>query len=237
MVVSLVAHDLHLPFIDKGMSKKFFATVRQMKPSRIILAGDIIDLHALTTHRRAADWMDRLDIELLQSRQWLEKLRSLAPRCEITYIKGNHEDRLNRMLESRIPEMRSVGISISSLLDLPSLGIHWVEDAGKTKVWAYTSRERFRVLHGHEFKGGGKFPAAHALKIAEALGCNVHIGHTHKLGMFIIPIAGKLRTVVEGGLMANMRAAALGYAGPAPKWANAFTIYDDKEPLPQFVQP
>lgn len=234
---SIVAHDLHLPFIHKGLSKKFLDTCRRIKPDRIILAGDIVDLHALTTHRRAKDWMDRCDRELELSRKWLRELRRNSPRSDIIFIKGNHEDRLDRMIESKVPEMRHLGISVPMLLGLGELNIRWVEDAGKTKVWASTSRGRFRILHGHEFKGGSKFPGGHALKIAEALGCNVHIGHTHKLGMFIIPVAGKLRTVVEGGLMADMKAAALGYAGPAPKWASAFTIYDDKQPLPQFIQP
>ncbi len=234
---SLVAHDLHLPFIHKGLSKKFLATARRLKPDRIILAGDIVDLHALTTHRRAKDWMDRCDRELELSRKWLRELRRAAPRADIIYIRGNHEDRFDRMIESKVPEMRNIGFGLDKLLELPDLNIKWVEDAGRTRVWASTSKGRFRILHGHEFKGGSKFPGGHALKIAEHLGCNVHIGHTHKLGMFIIPVAGKLRTVVEGGLMANMKAAALGYAGPAPKWAQAFTLYDSDQPLPQFIQP
>ena len=215
-------------------------TIRREKPGHIVLAGDIADLHALTTHRRDPRWEDLLDKEVSAVRKFLQQVRDTAPRARITYIKGNHEDRWDRYVQGRAPVMRLLGMSLPKMLELDDLDIEWVENAGRKKVTAPCGKGQVvRIMHGHEFAGSSKFPGAHALKIANEMGCNVHIGHTHKLGAMVVPVAGKLRFAVEGGYMADPKSPGLAYGGPAPKWGPAFSIYDSENKesgLPRFIQ-
>ncbi len=206
----------------------------------MVLAGDIADLHALTTHRRDPRWEDQLGKELDGVSKFLESIRGAAKQAEITYVQGNHERRWSSYVQGRAPALRLIGLDYDQYMDLDSFGIKWVPDAGRTKVLVPCGKgQKVRILHGDEFKGSSKFPGGHALKIANELGCNVHIGHTHKLGAMVVPIAGRIRFGVEGGYLADKKAPGLGYAGPAPKWAPAFSIYDSENTestLPRFIQ-
>lgn len=237
---TLVAHDIHVPFHSRRLVRKFLDCIRREKPDHIVLAGDIADLHALTTHRRDPRWEDLLDRELTGVRDFLADVRSAARKARITYIKGNHEDRWDRYVQGRAPAMRLIGMGLPQALDLASLDITWVENAGRTKVLVPCGKgQKVRIMHGHEFAGSSKFPGAHALKIANELDANIHIGHTHKLGAMVVPVAGKLRFAVEGGYMADPKSPGLAYGGPAPKWGPAFSIYDSENKesgLPRFVQ-
>ena len=237
---TIVVHDIHVPFHNKRGVRKLLEHIRSERPDHVVLAGDIADLHALTTHRRSPKWEDRLLKELDGVYAFLVDVRAAAKKAEITYIKGNHEERWDRYVQSNAPEMRLIGLSLNKQLELDTLDIRWVEDAGRTKVMVPCGQgQKVRILHGHEFRGGSKFPGGHALKIANELGCNVHIGHTHKLGSMVVPISGKLRFGVEGGYLANRKSPGLAYGGPAPKWAPAFSVYDSRNTdtmLPRFVQ-
>jgi len=238
-VKTVVVHDVHCPFHSRPGVRKLLDTIKREKPGHVVLNGDIADLHALTTHRRDPRWEDQLDKELDSLDKFLADVREAAPKAEITYVQGNHERRWTHYVQGRAPALRLIGLSLPKYLELDTLGIRWVEDAGRTKVWAPCGQgQRVRLLHGDEFKGNSKFPGGHALKIANELGCNVHIGHTHKLGAMVTPIAGRIRFGVEGGFLANKKAPGLAYGGPAPKWVNAFSIYDSSNTesmLPRFI--
>lgn len=237
---TIVVHDIHVPFHNKRGVHKLLDHIRRERPDHVVLAGDIADLHALTTHRRNPAWQDKLEKEMAGVYDFLVDVRAASRNAHITYIKGNHEDRWDRYVGENAPALRQMGVTFERHLELDTLDIRWVEDAGRTKVWVPCGQgQRVRVLHGHEFKGGSKFPGGHALKIANELACNVHIGHTHKLGYMVQPIAGTIRFGVEGGYLANRKSPGLAYGGPAPKWAPAFSVYDSRNTdtmLPRFVQ-
>lgn len=236
---TIVAHDIHAPFQSRKGEKKLLDTIRREKPGHIVLAGDIADLHALTTHRKDPRWEDLLDKELRGVRKLLQAIRDAAPKAKITYISGNHERRWNTYIQGRAPALRMSGLTYPKTIGLDDLGIDWVENAGRKKVMVPCGQgQKVRILHGDEFKGSSKFPAAHALKVAHELGCSVHQGHTHRLGVMAMPIAGKMRFAVEGGYLADKNQPGLQYAGPAPKWTLAFSIYDSEQqdsPYPRFV--
>jgi len=238
-VKTVVCHDLHFPFHSRSGIRKLLDTIRRIKPDHVVLNGDILDLHALTTHRKDSRWEDQLGKELDSGYEFLCDLRKAAKTAEITYIRGNHESRYENYIQGRAPALRLIGLTLPSYLELGSLGIRWVQDAGRTKVLVPCGQgQKVRMLHGDEFNGSSKFPAAQALKVAHEMGCNIHQGHTHRLGVMSMPIAGRLRFAVEGGYLANPRSPAMKYAGPAPKWTQAFSIYDSEKqdnPYPQFV--
>ncbi len=237
---SLIIPDVHCPFHSVQAEKKLHELIKKKKPDKIIFLGDVADLHSLTVHRQDPRWMDKLEVELESVRKYLEGVRKRAgDKCEIIYIKGNHEDRWDRTVQGRMPVMRLIGVSLPRFLELKELNIKWIEDAGKTPVITKTGcNKRVRFMHGHEIRGGSMFPARHALKIGRLLGCNIHIGHTHKWGVmcFTMPRVGDC-FAIEGGLVADKSKAGMHYAFPQSDWVMAYALYDSKNndsPLPTF---
>lgn len=232
---TLVVPDAHVPFSDTRAVEDW---IKRHKPGRIVLLGDVLDLHAITEHRKNAAWADRLDRELKGGVRWLQNLRTIAGRAEITYIKGNHEDRWDRYIQSKAPALRNLkSMDLPEVLGLADLGIEWWDVAARRKGVRVPCGQGQVVhcYHGHELKGKyrGSLPLAYCLKF----GGNAHIGHTHQLKLSHASIGGKLLFAIEGGYLGNPKSAAFGYAGPNPDWRRAFAVYDAEathSPYPVF---
>ena len=239
---TLVIPDVHVPFHCREAEKKIHAIIRKHKPNRIVFLGDVADLHALTVHRQNPHWQDRLEIELEETTAYLSRIRKVAKgRCQITYIKGNHEDRWDRMVQGRLPAMRLVGWSLPSALNLKDLDIEWIYDSGQKPVRINAGGgAKVRLMHGHEIKGGSAFPARHALKMAQLLGENLIIGHTHRFGVMAFTQAKSSKDffACELGLVADKNKAGMRYAFPNTNWVKYVALFDSKTDncaLPTFI--
>jgi len=213
---------------------------KKHKPGRVVLLGDVLDVHALTVHRQDPRWQDNLEKELDAGRQFLESMRAACPRAEITYIEGNHEDRWNRYVSGRIPAMRLIGVTLPRYLALDELGIRWHSDVRRGVKVSCGQGSSVYCFHGHEAKKSSKFPGGVAIALAEKAGKNIHIGHTHKLGLQSCVLGGRSLFGVEGGHLANPRSSVFNYAGINPQWTQAWSFYDSKSresPFPRFVRP
>ena len=116
---TIVVPDVHVPFHSAQAEKKLHSLIKKHKPSKIIFLGDVADLHGLTVHRQIPRWMDKLETEIEAVRKYLKGVRKAAgEKCEIIYIKGNHEDRWDRNVEGRLPAMRLIGVSLPKFLGL-----------------------------------------------------------------------------------------------------------------------
>ena len=243
---TVVIPDLHVPFQHPEHTKALLRFIKKERPDGIVLLGDVLDLHSITTHRQVKNFQDKLDEEIYAGCDFLSALRKAAgPKASITYIKGNHEDRWDRAIQSQVPAFRMLDMSLPKYLDLESMDIRWVEDASVTPIRVPCGQgQKVRFIHGHEVKGSSRTPGGHALKVARLLGENIHCGHTHRLGLLMAPRTSKGRQVdlfgIEGGLLANKRSPALRYAGPAPEWVYSWSVYDSKDnssPYPKFYRP
>lgn len=240
---TLVIPDVHVPFHCREAEKKIHAIIKKRKPNKIIFLGDVADLHALTVHRQNPRWQDRLEVELEETTAYLARIRKLAgAKCEIIYIKGNHEDRWDRMVQGRLPAMRLVGVSLPRQLGLAELGVKWINDAGQKPVRVSVGGgAKVRFMHGHEIKGGSAFPARHALKMATLLGENLIIGHTHRFGVmgFTLPKGSADYYACELGLVADKNRAGMRYAYPNTNWVKYVAFFDSKADgcaLPCFIK-
>lgn len=240
---TLVIPDVHVPFHCREAEKSIHALIKKHKPGKIIFLGDVADLHALTVHRQNPRWQDRLEIELEETHNYLARVRDVAgTRCEIIYIKGNHEDRWDRMVQSRLPAMRQIGWSLPQQLRLKEIDVEWIYDAGQKPVRIKAGGgSKVRFMHGHEIKGGSAFPARHALKMATLLGENLIIGHTHRFGVmgFTLPRGSGDYYACELGLVADKNRAGMRYAYPNTNWVKYVALFDSKTDncsLPTFIK-
>jgi predicted phosphodiesterase len=239
-LLTLVVPDVHVPFHDKRRVAAMLAWAKRNKPGKIVLLGDVLDLHALTTHRQDPRWQDQLEKELEAGRRFLADLRGACPRADITYIEGNHEDRWNRYVAGRIPAMRLIGVDLARYLGLADLGIRWHNNRRKGVPVPCGQGKTVHCFHGHEANKSSKFPGGVAIALAEKCGQNIHIGHTHKLGLQCVVLGGRELFGVEGGHLVNPKASAFGYAGINPQWTAAWAVYDSEateSPFPKFYRP
>lgn len=148
------------------VAKKF---VRSMKPDKLILGGDFADISSLSTwetNKRGLLEGRRYGKEIKRVNKELDGLSTKKYQPEITYLMGNHEDRVARYLEVN-PELEGV-IGLEENLHLEDRGILSVPVNKILKV-GYLN-----MIHGWYTTLG------HARKTLIKMGGNVIYGHVHR---------------------------------------------------------
>lgn len=169
----LVLSDVHIPYHDTQALDAALAYGKKLKPSIILLNGDIGDFYGVSRHSK--DPRRELSQELDAIRQFLFWLRKTFPKARILYKVGNHEDRLDRFLMSRAPELLGVShFSIPSFLHFDDMGIEEVASLQLIRLG------ELPIYHGHELPQGISSPVNPArgiwMRVQESLLC----GHWHR---------------------------------------------------------
>lgn len=134
-----------------------------IKPERIILLGDMLDL---------ADWSDKFlrspdfywttQPSLIETSWWIARLIKAVPDVKIDYIEGNHEDRMKKMLINHLIAAYDLkpandmdaypAMSIQNLLGLDDMGVVYWNNYPKDEVWITPN---LRCRHGNIARKGG----------------------------------------------------------------------------------
>lgn len=178
-MIELFASDIHFPFEDRQSYKLFLKVVRAVSPHLIFLGGDVADCYAVSKYDKDPTRKLHLQEELDYTVENLAKLRTAAPKAQIQFLEGNHEQRVWRFLQSKAEEVSQLrAIQLPNLLKLDDLGIEWIPNGTRTK------HGKLWHIHGNEIGGGGQNPAR--LKYLRLM-CNVIFGHLHTLQSHIQP--------------------------------------------------
>ncbi len=163
---AIILPDVHLTDkvpIDYKPVKKFIKT---FKPDEVILLGDFMDVESLSAwdydKKRPMEGR-RFVKEVFNANEELDFLQKYSKK--ITYIEGNHEDRVSRYLDKN-PEMEGM-IEIQEQLELDKREIKWIKmnDLYK-KGNMYFTHGMYTNIHN-------------ARKHLQTLGCNICYGHQH----------------------------------------------------------
>jgi len=190
----VILSDVHAPYHDRKAFALVMQAVRAFKPNILLLLGDFVDCYAISDYDRDPTRMLRFDGEIREANKILDQLDTLKTVRKV-FIAGNHENRLDRYLARKAPELHSY-IDISTLLRL------------KTRRWDYVPYKDFvRVgacMFTHDLDSDGAGAVRKALSDAQH---SISIGHTHRLGY-----------IVEGGATGKAKvAASFGWLGDASK--------------------
>lgn len=153
------------------------------KPKVIVLVGDVLDLAGFSTFINDPGFTLVSHTALVRCYDYLEGLRNAAGDADIYYLEGNHEFRIEKRIQERLPELlglKRVGEStpawsIASLLRLEALNIRYVSPYGER---LYLNNVMY--LHGKLIGNSGGMTTAKMLKAYEG---NSVQGHTHRLGL------------------------------------------------------
>lgn len=198
----LLLSDIHLPYHDHGALALAMAYAKDYKPTHIVLNGDILDAHEVSSHPKDRHNVITFQDEVNETRQFLRVLRHQHKAAEIYYTMGNHENRVERYLTQQAPELSSVtSLALDELLELQSLRIIFVDSRNKVQLGP------FEVFHGSVIRQhAGNSVRGHM----QRRGGSVAMGHTHRMGVVARTDRNGVHWGVENGHLSE----------PDPSWAH-----------------
>jgi len=216
----VMLNDIHVPFHDRETISAVHGALKQMKPNRVILGGDIIDFYSISRFDKDPLRRLHLDEEVVETEAYLESLRKAVPKSKIIYMPGNHEERLQKYINVHAPELAWVKeLRLPSLLHLDRYGVEWHD-----KRW-YEYRG---ILFSH-LDRANKYGGYTAKNLGADFGKPVVHGHSHKVGNVQIGDTN----FYDNGCLCNLDAEYV--TGPS-LWSQAFMVVDFIKDKPYFTQ-
>lgn len=169
----LLLSDIHIPYHDINAIEAAVEYGLKEGVDTVYLNGDILDFFGCSFHEKDARKRPRMSEELEMGRQFLDWLRFKFPTQQIYFIPGNHEQRIERYLVVKAPELLGIPeFKLDSLLRLGEKRIHWLEH--KSKVYF----GKLLVEHGDKMTGAGGVNPARTLLLRFKR--SVICGHFHR---------------------------------------------------------
>jgi|TARA_R100000482_G_scaffold92851_2_gene38484 predicted phosphodiesterase len=171
---SLVISDVHVPYHDDKALQLCMDYARSYAPDNIIMNGDIADFFSISRWEKNPEHRN-LSRELMLVRQFLQYLRERFPKARLIYKIGNHEERWEKFMWLKAPEISGISdFQIYDLLDFAKYGIE--EVGGKQKMKA---GKNLTIIHGHEMFNSTA-PVNFARTLQTNLGVCAIAGHRHQ---------------------------------------------------------
>lgn len=211
----LILSDIHIPYHNEYAIN----TILDLKEKFdiIVLNGDIIDCYALSRWERDPRkrfFKDELEAAIL----FLKLLRNKYKNSRIIYKFGNHEERHQRFIFYKAPELYGIDeISLASLLKLHDFGIEWYENKERIKAG-----ELF-ILHGHEYKQWGYNQVNPARTMYLRTKKNTIFGHYHQVSSHQEPnIEGKVTACWSTGCLCDLHPVYM----PLNRWSLGYAVVE-----------
>jgi len=234
--------DHHAPRHNPELHVAVCAWLREFKPERGIILGDLLDFDQLSRHRRTPEWTATVQDTIDSAYGILRAYIQASPETRWSMLDGNHEDRLRNSILDHLSALFGVSqagaedqggrpvLSTPFLLRLDELGVEWESPDGGYENAQIKLTSELAVRHGWiASKGSG----SSALKTIDHLRYSIIIGHSHRQAIVhhtAHSIDGKPKTLLgcEAGTLATVEGGQ-GYA-TAPDWQMGFAtaqIYAD----------
>lgn len=160
--------DTHRPYHDKAAWALMLRAAKIFKPDKIVVLGDLADFYSVSSFdkhpKKATDLKDEADDVNVA----LDELDALGAGVKL-FIKGNHEDRLERYLCKAAPALIGC-VSVNELFRLAVRGWQVTEYKRSTRLG------KLRLTHDTGTAGIN----AHRQSV-DAFQAPVVIGHTHRM--------------------------------------------------------
>jgi predicted phosphodiesterase len=165
----LLIPDCHHPYVDQDAWDLMLKAGKAFAPKHVIIMGDFSDFYAVSSHSKDPNRALKLKEEIEATKKALDQVVALGGESNV-FVAGNHEDRLERYLRDRAPELFNF-ISIPKILELKEKGFKYVPYKQSYKIG--------KLNVTHDCGNAGRH--AH-YKSLDTFQHNIVIGHTHRLG-------------------------------------------------------
>lgn len=171
---ALVLSDIHVPYHDPKALELALEYGDKIQPDTIYLNGDAADFFSISRWEKNPSERN-LHRELVMVREFLCHLRERFPHAEMVYKIGNHEERWEKYMWLKAPEISGLtDFQIHKILDFDRYGIKEVVGKQKTKAG-----KNLTIIHGHEIFGATA-PVNFARTLQTTLGVCTIAGHRHQ---------------------------------------------------------
>lgn len=166
--------DIHIPYHSTETITHAIKYGKEKKIDTLLLGYDFLDFYQLSRFQKDPR-KKNIKYEIDTANELLDIFQKEFPRVKIFWRNGNHDERLEKYLSVKAPELLDMEeFKLQYLLKLGERGITYIEPKRIVKAG------KLNILHGDEFYGGGSGgvnPArALFLKANESSIC----GHFHK---------------------------------------------------------
>ncbi len=183
--------DLHTdklkPMHDRNALSITLKVAKDTQPNQIIINGDMLDL---------SDWSDKflqspefsflLQKGLIELGWWISQFHNVAPNAKISFIPGNHEQRMERGIIRNFPlafGLKSLDnidakfplLSLQNMIKFDKFDLHWEKQYPYGEIWL---NPKTRISHGKVIAQGS---GATAVKVNKLSNNNEIFGHIHRI--------------------------------------------------------
>lgn len=168
----LIIPDTHVPYQDKKAFELMLKVGKDFKPDHVVILGDFVDFYSVSNYSKDPNRVSLLEEEVEATKEALGRVKALKAKNNV-FIAGNHEDRLERYLKDKAPELFNY-VTIPKVLELKENGFKYVPYKHSYKLG--------KLYFTHDVGNAGRF--AH-YKALDTFQHNIITGHTHRLGYAI----------------------------------------------------
>lgn len=217
----LIMADVHIPFHDEVAIECMVQWAQKhCNIDGVLMNGDIMDCYQVSTFCKDPR-LSPIDEELETMGQFLDYIKHKFKKAMIVYKQGNHENRLERYLMQKAPELYGLEeLRIQYFLKLKDKGITFVPE------FKVIDADNVYILHGHEYRTGFTSPVNPArgmfLKAKEC----VISAHEHRTSNHNEQtIKGKLLSTWSMGCLCELKP----QYRPLNQWNHGFGILELKD--------
>lgn len=187
----VIASDIHIPFQDDGAVRSFIRYCKEKQPEVVVLNGDVLDMFMLSRFTKG-EGRNPLE-EMTMCQGFLDSLRKAVPNADIYYVIGNHENRLEKYVLTKAPELASLIEDVFTIIKTSDYRVR-----GCTSV---TFNDNFVCKHGTLL---GNKSGLSAIKEMENAYMSGATGHTHRLCKYIARKSGRKFVWLETGCLCSL---------------------------------
>jgi predicted phosphodiesterase len=137
--------DVHIPYHDLKAFRLALEYGHSEKIDHLFLNGDFLDFYSLSFFEKDPK-QRKFNDELKTAREVLRIMRNAFPAAGITLKLGNHEERYERYMRVKAPELLGVrDFDLENVLRVKDYGVEIVGEKRIVKLG------KLHAVHGHEF--------------------------------------------------------------------------------------
>lgn len=221
----LLLSDIHIPYHDIPTLSKAIEYGKKQKINCIFINGDLTDFYQISDFVKL-ERRRSVKGELAATREFLRVLNKEFPNVPMYLLKGNHDNRLEKYLAVKAPELLdmeeyrlSVHLNGSFKKEVYVKEKYHIEVIDDTTL---VKMGKLAVTHGHLLLRGIFAPVNPARGSFLRAKASVIIGHTHKVSTHSeTTINGKVITCYSTGCMCELNPA---YSPFANNYSHGFAV-------------
>lgn len=205
--------DVHAPHEDKHAIRAILDMLRYEQPTGVFQSGDLLDTKAPArwSKGRAEEYVSSMRNEVDSGIRFWDNLRRAVPNATLTWVSGNHEDRLRNYVNTYAPAIADIMPDMAELMKLGDFGVNVAP-----KPW--DAFPGVRVIHGKLLDSTAGFSAR---KEVERHGMSIIQSHTHRLGLWF-KTTDKTRFGLEAGHLCDIAQASYLDFPEVANWQQGF---------------